>query len=266
MLWGGPTDGAADCTPYLDEVAAAVSGTGDITLDVPAGQFQFLTQPRPLPRMRIRGQGKLATVFNKRFAGGALFTLIGHRGGGTVIEGLAGLTYAEHSPGYFAYLAGSSEHQPDVSVLRDLWVSSNDGGLWYINVVLDGLARASPQGLRGVLVEDCEFFNAYAANIWARDCVGLRVRGVGCFAGAGPAAGCGIYVSGGPSVSEQSTRCYFDDVNNNGQLNITNSFQCSFRGSIGSLVTDTESSHWRIDASCTGSVHNGLRDSVVELW
>src|SRR6187551_2718353 len=248
MLWPGPTDGEADCTPCLDDITSRINSAGDITLDFPAGQFQFLSAPKPIPRMTIRGQGKLATVFNKRFDGGALFTINGERGGGVVIDSLACLAYAKYAPGYMAYIAGTSDYQPDETVLRQLWCSSNDKGLWYINVVFDGLARLSPQGLRDVMIEDCELFCAQAANIWARDCVGLKVRGVGCFAVTGPSSGSGIYITGGTQTNQQSTRCYFSDVNNNGQLNITNSFQCSYRGSIGSLATDN-SSHWRIDAS-----------------
>jgi hypothetical protein len=265
MLWSGPTDDTSDCTPALNAVITAITGYGDITLDFPAGQFVFQSQPLPLPRMRIRGQGKLATVFHKRFDGGAMFYMTGHSGGGIVIEELACLCYAEHAPGYMAFLKGTVSYQPDESVLRQIWCSSSDGGLWYQNVVLDGLARSSPQGIRDVLIEDCEFFNAQNGNLWLRDCVGLKVRGTGIFGGAGPTSGCGIYITGGAAVGQQSTRCYFDDVNNNGQLNIRNSFECSFRGTLGSLNTDG-SSHWRIDASCSGPRYNNLTNSKVDFW
>lgn len=266
MLWTGPLDGVSDCTPALNAVTDAINAAGDVTLDFPAGQFSFLSPPKPLPRMTIRGQGKLATVFSKRFDGGALFTITGHRGDGIVLESFACISYAAYAPGYLAYIAGTADYQPDETVLRQIWCSSNDKGTWYTHVVLDGLARLSPQGLRDCLIEDCEFLNGVSASIWARDCVGLKVRGVGCFSGTGPAGGCGIYLTGGADVNHQSTRCYFEGVNNNGQLNISNSFQCSFQGSIGSLITDAVSSHWHIDASCPGPVSNQLKDSKVELW
>lgn len=270
MKWSGPTDGASDCTPYFDSMTASITAADDVTLEIPAGQFTFSTQPKPLPRMNVRGQGKLATVLNKKFDNGALFTLDGKRGGGTRIEHLAALTYAGYAPGYFVYAAGDDALQPDVSVLRDLWVSSNDGGLWYANVVLDGGARVNPapQGLRNFLIEDCELFNAVSCNLYAYNAVGLKVRGLGCYPGGGPTYGCGIYVAGDPNdPGRQSTRCFFDDCNVNGFLNVAASFECSYRGSLGQLIaSDPSAAFWRIDARCPTSLRGALTTSEVTLW
>jgi len=254
MIWAGPTDGVSDCTPYLNSVINHITGTGDTVLEIPSGQFYFYSPPLTLPRMTIRGQGKLATVLHKKFDNGAMFYLQGDKGGGIVIEDLACLCYNANTPGYFVYMAGNSTYQPDCSIIRNCWVSSNDGGKWYSVIVLDGSARASPQGLRMVVIENCELFNAEVASIWANDCVALKVRGVGCFM-----ENCGIYLLG------RSTDCSFTDITNNGFLHIDDTTTiCSYSGNMDSLNAG-KSSYWRISATCTGSSINNLINSDVRL-
>ncbi len=221
IWWQGPTDGVTDCTPYLNTIIACIPSTGDTVLEIPSGQFSFYSPPSPIPRMTIRGQGKLATIFNKHFDNSAMFFLDGKKGDGAIIESLACLSYKANAPGYFVYMAGDSSHQPDCTIIRDCWVSSNDGGTWYTNIVLDGTARKSPQGLRMVLIEDCELFNAETFSITAANCVGLKVRGVGLFVGTGKT--CGIY------VDPASTKCFFTDIVNNGPP-ITRNPTCSYTG------------------------------------
>src|SRR5678809_1573728 len=175
MIWQGPTDGVSDCTPYLNSVIQNIPmSTGDTVLEIPSGQFHFMSPPAHLPRMTIRGQSKLATVLHKHFDNSAMFYIDGQRGAGIVIQSLAWLCYKENGPAYFVYMSGDSVHQPDCTIIRDCWVSSNDLGKWYSNIYLDGSARSSPQGLRMVLIEDCELFNAETYSIMAINCVGLK--------------------------------------------------------------------------------------------
>lgn len=204
MQWNGPTDGVTNCTPFFNKLVLSMEGGGkaDTVIEFPTGTFVFKTAPRALPQIHIRGQGMLSTTLIRRGTYGAFFQSNGSKGNGIVIEDLACWTEAEFSafPANFIHFVGGSVFQPDAFVLRNLWISSGDGGLWENNIFLDGINRLSPQGLRIGTIENCHLFNARTAAIYARNCVGLLVRGTGTYPGAGAADGARIMIAGSPAV------------------------------------------------------------------
>jgi len=216
--------------------------------------------------MSIVGQGEDRTELFKTFPGGVMFQSDGSLGDNLILQDFCCFC-AGGVPGYFAYLSAKAPYAADDTHLRNLRITSLTGGLWYCGVTIDGTGRITPQGVREVVIEDVEIFNTTTASIYAMNAVNLVMRGGGCYPADGPLSGCGIYISGGGQPSEDSTLCFFSDVNNNGVLDITNSFACSYRGGqIGSLNTDGASKQWIIDTICTGPVYNNLgSDSRVTL-
>lgn len=254
----------------------SISPARDCVIEFPAGQYSFSSPLPTLGQVVIRGQSKLSTIFIKRFHDGIFFQSDGTLGNGLIIERLAILADPLYRPGYFCYLSGPPGlYQPDNFQLKDLYVSQYGaitgasppgGGLWQNGIFIDGINRTSPQGIRIGVIENCEIFNCQSTGVYIRNGVGIVMRGGGLFAASGPPEGTGVFVTGGPTDPlTQSTTCHFEGVINNGVLNITESSFCSWiGGQIGSLATD-DSSRWRIDTLCGGSVVNNLVNSSVTL-
>lgn len=195
----------------------------------------------------------LSTLFIKRFNGGYLFADNGGSGNGLVLENFAVWAEAPYSPGYFLALSASATKAPDGYVLRNLWISSGNNGLWTYNILIDGLARTSPQGIRDGIIDNCYIFNATpaGAGLFLRNAVATHVRDTRFFTGAR------LVVTGGENSNQRTTGCHFTSCVVNNEFSITNSDLCSFTGHIGQLNTD-DSTLWRIDAYCAEVLANNL--------
>lgn len=168
-----------------------------------------------------------------------------------------------------------SVYQPDNFQLKDLYISQYGGitgasppggGLWQYGMLIDGINRTYPQGIRIGLIENCEIFNYQYGGLWIRNGVGITMRGGGFFPGASPTTAAGVYVTGGlTDPLTQSVTCHFQGVINNSALNISKSSYCSWiGGEIGGLQTDG-SHHWDIHTLNSGAIANNLVDSNVVL-
>lgn len=187
----------------------------DCIIEFPAGTFSLKSPLPKLPQIVLRGQSKLSTIFVKRFHGGIFFQQDGTLGNGLIIERMSVLTDPLYRPGYFCYLRGlpGSPYQPDNFQLKDLYISQYGGitgdsppggGLWQHGIIVDGITRTHPQGVRIGLVENCEIFNCQYTGVWIRNGVGITMRGGGLFPGAAGAQfpqGTGVYITGTPAVN-----------------------------------------------------------------
>jgi hypothetical protein len=238
----GIGDGATDNTSAWNAALAqcATGANGGKRIDAPAGVFAFLSQPNPVPDgCHIIGRGKVTTIFLKRFNGGIFFDLTGVGNGDMGLERFSILTDATSSPGYAVVLQGDATDQPDATVLRDLYVTSNNGGLWLVGLLVYGNARTSPQGVRGVYMENCDWFNASAATMYLSNVVGFTMVGGGAYQGDGPSSAAGIWVTGGGTPATTSTETWFLGVIISGQLNLTNGVNTGrFIGNVGAINAD----------------------------
>lgn len=216
MQWYGPTDGVTDCSKYLSSlIRQASTNSSDRVIELPSGVFNMQAPIAALPQIAIRGQSKLSTVLIKSFHGGSFFRSTGAAGNGIVIERMAVLADPKYRPGNFVNFTGaaSSPYQPDNFQLRELYVSQNGaitessavgGGLWQNGLIIDGINRTHPQGLRIGVIENCEIFNCIDSGVWIRNGVGVRMTGGGCYPGAASVEypnGTGIFVTGGAALA-----------------------------------------------------------------
>ena len=291
IQWQGPTDGVSDCTPYLNSVIASLPVVTEIRptsmepvahriLEIPSGRFCFKSTPKPLGKLILKGDHKLNTALCKQFVGPAFLTLDGTHGHGAMLSDLgfwcsAAFTHPAIACGDAIFLhATASGYAPDETIIQRCWFSSDDGGLWYNAINVNGLARTGngvtvPQGIREVVVEDCEIFNTFAASVVVTNGVGFQMRGGACVPGKyGPLAGCGIVVGGGGGTRTNSTCVTFSGVNNNGFLNLANSSIGSFTGGqIGSLSLDPNSTqHWKIDTACAAGSSESVGTNQINLY
>lgn len=260
-IWYGPTDGVSDCSQILSKMIVDARLGGDPVIQFPAGVFVFTGAVLPdLGRAVIRGMSMLSTLFIKKFNGGVLFTANGTSGNGVVLEDFAVWADGAYNPGYFLSMTTNATQAPDGYVLRNLWISTGNGGYWTYNIIIDGLGRTSPQGIRDGLIDNCYIFNATSsgAGLFLRNTVATHVRDTRLFTGAR------LVVTGGTNANQRTTGCHFSNVVVNNEFSITNSDLCSFTGHIGQLNTDA-STLWRIDAYCAQVLANNLVNSNVTL-
>lgn len=260
-IWYGPTNGVSDCSPDLAKMVVESRTGGDPVIQFPSGVFVFNSPvTADLGRAVIRGQSMLSTLFVKAFNGGNFFYANGSSGGGLILENFAVWADASYSVGNFLSMSATATQSPDGFALRNLWVSSGNGGYWTYNLLIDGLARTYPQGIRDGLIDNCYLFNATAAGagLFLRNAVATKVRDTGFFTGAR------LVITGGANSNQKTTACHFRGVTVNDELSITNSFANSFEGHIGKLNTDA-SSLWRINAYCAEVLANNLVNSHVNL-
>lgn len=235
-----PSPGAGnDAAAPLNALIAQAAAGKDNRIVLDADDYELHGPLLLVPNVHLMGSGKDQTGLFKRFHGGTAVKVQGAPAGtsGSLEELFIGAA-AGFAPGIGILLTGDAADQPDEFLLRRLYISSDDGSLWTVTLMMDGAARTTPLGLRDCVIEDCEFFNAATATLWLRSVIGLEMRGGGVFPGAGPASGCGIWLGGTEAI--KSADCDFSGVNNNGVLNLTNTVgACSWRGgSVGTLDTD----------------------------
>lgn len=259
--FGGDGDGITDNTPALNAAIDALYESGDRTIQFGRGQYIFKSAPATITYgLHIVGQDKNSTILRADFNGGTFFHFTGADGSGGGMSNLALFADAGFAPGDAIVLSGNAKTQPDMWQGEHIYITGP--GNWYANFVAYGNDRTTPpQGLREVYLSDIQAFNATGYSFWFANVVGLHMFGGGVYTGSN----CTMWITGLGTQLTNSTLNDFIGVDNNCQLNISNSTLGSWiGGEIGSLVTD-RSSYWTIITHSTGDITNRLVNSRVEI-
>jgi hypothetical protein len=183
--FGGACDGVTDNTPALNAAnAAALASATDKTVNIPAGNCLFASQPNLITNgVSLIGQGKGTTVLIRGYSGNFLRLL----GNGVRIENLSLHAGAGTSGGIgIEMVASNTLGAGGNHVLRHIWITSGSGATWAIPLGAWGDGRTiAPIGIRTIYMQDVTVFNAtFQAMTWWH-CHGCEWYGGGAYQGSG---------------------------------------------------------------------------------
>lgn len=230
-----------DATPAFDaSVAAACASTANRTVNYPAGTFEFLTPPQPIPcALRVVGEGIGATYFVRRFNGNAFLQWMrgtDHSGG--VLRDLTIAAGVGTTGGIAVLISATPDSNGAVNsynrhnfIIENVIVGRDGVGdttYWDFGLYLDGSANPdgnsnSVPGVRGVYVDKSTFGGARTASVYLN-----RARG-----------------------PDLKVECYTPILGGFAGVMMTNGTQ--------SVYLQTRNCGWSADGSSTGMILNGIR-------
>lgn len=190
-------DTRSDCAGALETALAdpAVSG-----LYVPPGTWRFARAPRTIERpFQIVGASIVSTLLRDYVEGDPRRGLLTARRGDLYCSRLGIRAGTGTSGGCGVALVGDRDGAPDNSVLEDLYITGLAGGTWRTAVLVDGVARNQPLGVRGVYLRGCHLFASQSAACEIAGGVQIGFQGGGMFQ-AGGASG-RLLVTGSADVN-----------------------------------------------------------------
>lgn len=173
---------SADTTPSLNAaIAAAVASPTDKTINLPAGDCRFATQPAPLSGgVALVGQGKATTVLRRAYSGDFLKIT----GNGVRVSSLSVYADAGTSGGVGIQMVADNTQAGGNHLIENVWVTGL--GTWAVPLGTWGADRSlAPAGIRTVTLRDVSLFNAtsWGAVLWG--CVSCEWFGGGVYQGYG---------------------------------------------------------------------------------
>lgn len=181
-----------DATPAFDaSVAATCASSDNRTLKYPAGTFNFLTAPQPIPcALRLLGEGIGATTFVRGYSnGGFLQWTRGTDHSGGALKDMTIAAGAGTTSGIAVYVQATADTTNAVnSYNRHSFLIENiivgrvsDTASWSFGLYLDGAANPdgnpnSVPGIRGVYIDKSTFGGASTASIFLNKARGTEIR------------------------------------------------------------------------------------------
>lgn len=259
--FGGVADDSRfDNAPALD---AAMADASVPSLYVPPGTWYFKSRPKPITRpVEIFGSSAVLTSLTRAYSEPdprrGLLTAVS---GSFLCSRLSLFTLAGASGGCAIMLTTSGSQSPDDSVLEDLIVSTKGkGGLWRTAVAINGLARLSPLGVRGVYIRGCQLFASEYAACEVAGGVQVGFQGGGMFpAGGGNGR---LIVTGSPQVNSHYVHGSLGYV---GGLKLDNCqyVNLAIAEIAGDLVSEPTARSVVISGRVLGKVQRGWTESTL---
>lgn len=211
-----------DATPAFDAAVASACGSPDNrTLKYPAGTFEFLTPPQPIPcALRLVGEGIGATTLVRAYngggflqwargtdhSGGALRDLTVAAGAGTT-GGVAILITA--SPDTNGAVNSYNRHSFLIENVIVGRIATNAS--WSFGLYLDGSSNPdgnpnSVPGIRGVYIDKSTFGGASTASVYLNKARGTEIRAE-CYTPIGGGFAGVMMGNGTDSVLLQTRNC-----------------------------------------------------------
>lgn len=238
---GGTLTG--DNTPALNAALTAAAAAGKSTICFHKGKYYFNSAPDQINGITLQGEGKTATYLVRSYSGNFLMFAGGTLGGGGLRD-ISVLAGAGTSGGYGIYLYANSSVTPDLATIERGLVSS-DGGTFGVPLFIDGTARTSPQGVRGVRITNFDFFAGTSAAVWVANGVAVFMDNIGTY----PAGG----TNGDIQITSGSTIVSMSNMNIQGKLILDNCLKITFQGHMISF---------QASGSASGVFVNGTRSST----
>lgn len=182
-----------DATPAFDSAVASTCASPDNrTLKYPAGTFEFLTPPQPIPcALRVVGEGPGGTTFVRGYNGGSFLQWVrgtDHSGG--ALRDLTIAAGAGTTGGIAILITATPDTSSSVnSYNRHSFLIENvvvgrmaTNASWASALYLDGAANPdgnpnSVPGIRGVYIDKSTFGGATTASIYLNKARGTEIRG-----------------------------------------------------------------------------------------
>jgi hypothetical protein len=230
MDCGGTTSG--DNTTALNTALAACVTLGKRAIEFPCGQFSFSSQPNAINGIRLIGQGKTSTYLVRNYPGNFLKFAGGVLGGGGTRD-ISVLAASGTSGGYGIHQFGNTTETCDFATFENGLISGN-GGTFAVPLMIDGVARTSPQGVRDIRVRNFDVFAGTSAAIWIANGVGIYLESVGTY----PAGG----TNGDVVIGSGSTVINMSGMNIQGSLTMSSCSKICFQGHTISFVAASTAS------------------------
>jgi len=181
--YGGKCDNVFDNTPALNSaIAAAIASPTDKTINIPAGDCNFNSQPATLKAgIGILGQGKAVTVLHRNYNGNFLHI----EGNGVRVKDLTIYANINTTGGIgIEMVASDAVGSGGNHVISSVWITGM--GTWAIPLGAWGHERYQlPAGIRAIILQDVSVFNAtWQAMTWW-GCVSCEWFGGGAYQGFG---------------------------------------------------------------------------------
>jgi len=266
----GPPGSSAANGPNILDYAGATTGNAQDALNaaladcisggyrkitVPVGWFDMSAAPNPITHgVRLVGENPSQSVLRKTYNGdGLVFNGSGGMGGG--VSNMAIYAGTGTTSGSALKLVASSTESPDYCWHENVVITG--AGSWQYGLLVDGIARSSPAGLRDTHFKNLNIFACTSAPAYLRKAIGAVFNGLGCF----PAGG----ANGNLYVADGSDSVMIHGGNINGEMNLVNCSRVVFSGAIGSLNTAASAVKCHISGTCSGAIYNNMTNSRVDF-
>lgn len=244
-VWDGPqplNTATVDCTPLVHAAAQSLKANhsgGVIRLGPYLHRFCTPLDRNLLSGILIEGVDMMRTILRLELSTGCVFYgMTGHNGftGG----GIRSVTFTT-LPGqgaknfYPVYMAGTSVYQPDDFILEDINITADVGTSIWTGVVLNGVLRGSPQGIRVGRMRNVRVFCCSGPGFDISNTVELQATGLQYYpghSGGSVAMALGGQSNGLLSLSQQqNASCYLDNCELQGSISIARTRDLRIAGS-----------------------------------
>jgi hypothetical protein len=230
-----------DCKPALDDALDALRaryGRAKLLLP-PTGLFRFTSgiTAAKLSGIKLEGLGSQASKVVFDADSGTLFDFTGagaYTAGG--VAGIGGFLEEGHasSTAEIVRLDGDATNQPDQFSIEDLYFSRFGTSQWGNGLVINGMDRTSPQGVRIGTIRNFQAFCCRLAGIQIYNAVGWTLENVGVYSGSG--AGNDVTIGGGGASNTNTVGLDIRGLVCSGQLSLSNATSVTIFGKAGSVV------------------------------
>jgi len=227
-----------DNTGALNTAAAAAFANGKraVILDLP-GLYRIKSTPE-LSGVLVFGPGAISgTGLHKTTDGGSFAKLSGERNGahapGGGVRGMGLYVDGGKALSSGLDIGGSNSNQPDLARFEDLRITYTGTTLGTMGTIINinGTARTSPKGIRGIYLKDVEGFCNTGPAVICHGTTNSRWESVRLFTGPGGNQALNGFWFGGTdtvyTVDAQMWGCRCD-----GPINLTNVIQSAFDGAF----------------------------------
>lgn len=218
-----------DVRPYIEPACDAIRArysTGRGRLLMPNGTWLLnaALDPAKVSGVSIESEGGSQAcrwVYNNasgtaiRFSAASAYTGGGLHGIACLLEDGIGNSNAE-----FLRLEGDATNMPDQFRFSDLYITALGSSYWFNALVMNGIPRTSPQGIRLVDARNIQLFRSRNAAGQFYNPVGFTIENLGSYSGTG--GGNDIYFGGGGASNTNATQLDAQGVWCSGTLVLTN--------------------------------------------